>query len=173
MWEGLLYTLIDSQKHNVFFILPSSFRRELPLWYSVRLTLVSTTIVLTQTLYNLFGKLLFSHFHTESHTGNSFKNLILQYTNKKPYKSSPFFTFLRFFLCVKPSFCVIKAGWKAFFLICIHSIKSYLYNTIFFIIKYSIIWCLHHFTPLNTTTSHSIVCYWTFSLVKSTPSKSW
>ena len=42
--------------------------------------------------YNLFGKSLFSHFHTEPPipARNYFKNLnlILQYTNKNLYKSS-------------------------------------------------------------------------------------
>ena len=38
-----------------FFYQPSSFRRELPLWYSVSSTLVSPTTGLTWTLYNLFG----------------------------------------------------------------------------------------------------------------------
>ena len=56
VWVGLLYTHIDCQKLQwVFFYQPSSFRRELPLWYSVRSTLVSPTTGLTWTLYNLFG----------------------------------------------------------------------------------------------------------------------
>ena len=49
------------------------------------------------TPYNLFGKSLFSHFHTEPliPARNYFKNLnlILQYTNKMQYQSSFFFVF--------------------------------------------------------------------------------
>ena len=73
-WDYCIPTSIA--KNTMFFFLPSPFRRQLRLWYSVRLTLVPTTIVLTQTLYNLFGKLLFSHLHTEPRTGNSIKNLV-------------------------------------------------------------------------------------------------
>ena len=51
--------------------------------------------------YNLFGKSLFSHFHTEPlfRPGIISKILhsILQYTNKMQYKSSFFFVFFNFF----------------------------------------------------------------------------
>ena len=47
--------------------------------------------------YNLFGKPLFSHFHTEPliPARNYFKNLILQYTKEMPYKSSFFFIYFK------------------------------------------------------------------------------
>ena len=51
----------------------------------------------SMTPYNLFGKSLFSHFHTEPlfRPGIISKILysILQYTNKKPYESSYFFIY--------------------------------------------------------------------------------
>ena len=56
----------------------------------------------SMTPYNLFGKSLFSHFHTEPlfRPGIISKILhsILQYTNKMQYKSSFFFVFFNFFL---------------------------------------------------------------------------
>ncbi len=85
------------------------------LFYSTKFIAKSvTTMILRQicplyrppqalmTPYNLFGKSLFSHFHTEPlfRPGIISKILhcILQYTNKMTYKSSFFFVFFNFFL---------------------------------------------------------------------------
>ena len=85
------------------------------LFYSTKFIAKSvTTMILRQicplyrppqalmTPYNLFGKSLFSHFHTEPlfRPGIISKILhsILQYTKEMQYKSSFFFVFFNFFL---------------------------------------------------------------------------
>ena len=96
VWGGFLYTPIDSQKHKVFFILPRHFRGKLLPWYSDRLSLVPATTALTRAPYDLFGKPLFSHFHTEPLTGKSFKKH-MSYFRKLIYISCNFQN-ARFFL---------------------------------------------------------------------------
>ena len=101
-WDYCIPTLI-AKKYNVFFfILPSPFRRKLLLWYSVRLTLVPSTTDLTRTPYDLFGKPLFSHFHTEPLCANLSKNICHisdnYYIYKEIFKTNHLFSFFLIFL---------------------------------------------------------------------------
>ena len=119
VWVGFLYTHIDSQKHKVFFILPRHFRGKLLPWYSDRLSLVSTTIVLTRAPYNLFGKPLFSQFHTEPHSGLELckKTLVVYLLYLKPPKRWYFSMFI-VGISIIPTLRVIRGKSSRWFRFC-------------------------------------------------------
>ena len=64
---GLCKPIHSVPKNNkvIFFLYWNHFREELLSGYSNIMFIVSPTTGLTRVPYNLFGKLLFSHFHTE------------------------------------------------------------------------------------------------------------
>ena len=74
-----------TKKYNVFFLFTSvAFEESYPYDTHSDMNLVPSTTDLTHAPYNLFGKLLFSHFHTEPHSREELfqksKSFILQYT---------------------------------------------------------------------------------------------
>ena len=71
------------------------------------------------------------------------KSLMIQYTNKKPYESSLFFTYY----VTKCNSVVLFPGENFKSLICIHTIFSPLYYIIIFVKEHFIIWCFLPFYP--------------------------
>ena len=98
----VLLSLVAKNYENSLFYSTKFISKEVTPMILIQMCTLYRPRQASMTPYNLFGKSLFSHFHTEPliPARNYFKNLnlILQYTNKMQYQSSFFFVFLHFFL---------------------------------------------------------------------------